>query len=148
MSAPVTVTADELRLLQEPSLPAQILGLPFSGVVADGTGSAATWTDEFQRLFGASLNVTFHPGSLNLSLRARLDWPEPFLLPDGSQPWEFCPVVLEERAIGIAFRGNRERPDLMEIASPVLLRARLVVEAGSAVRGRLLPGRLLAFASA
>jgi len=114
------------------------------GVVASGSGSASSWMHLFNPFFGQLLNVTFVHGSLNLELGEPIEWKDPQQFEIGGRSWEFCPITLSEQAIGIAFRGNRQRRDLLEIASPARLRQRLgILQDGAKVRCRLLSGGFL-----
>jgi hypothetical protein len=75
---------------------------------------------------------------------APLSWQEPLRLEICGRYWEFVPVILKEMALGVAFRGNRERLNLLEIASPVKLRERLATpNDGQIIQTRLLSGLLL-----
>jgi hypothetical protein len=119
-------------------------GLEIVGVLASGSRSASSWTDLFNPFFGERFGITFVNGSLNLELGNAIEWENPRQFEIGGRSWEFCPIVLDEQALGVAFRGNRERPDLLEIASPVGLRARLGdLKDGARIRCRLLSGQLL-----
>ena len=120
------IEPEELRLIgitPGQALPAD--GLVVHGVLTSGTGSSKTWTDQFETEFGQRWGIRLQEGSLNLQLPAPIGWNEPLTIRISGQTWEFVPVILNEMAIGVAFRGNRLRPDLLEIASPVRLRDRL-----------------------
>jgi hypothetical protein len=107
----------------------------------DTRGTAAEWTDAFTPVFEALYGITLFRGSLNLRLDPPVEWEDPFSLDVGGRHWEFCPVVVAEREAGVAFRGNRDFPNLLEIASTVHLRSALGGLAdGDAVPVRILPG--------
>ena len=107
----------------------------------DTTGTAAEWTDAFTPIFESLYGVTLFRGSLNLRIETPAEWEDPFSLDVGGRHWEFCPVVVAEREVGVAFRGNREYPNLMEIAATVHLRSALGnLGDGASVAVRLLPG--------
>jgi CTP-dependent riboflavin kinase len=136
---------EELRLIglsHGQPLPAD--GLVVHGVLKSGTGSSKTWTDQFETEFGQRWGIRLQEGSLNIQLPAPIGWNEPLTIRISGQTWEFVPVVLNEIAIGVAFRGNQLRPDLLEIASPVKLRDRLGTrDDGIRISVRLLSGLLL-----
>jgi hypothetical protein len=133
-----------LSLSSDAPLPAG--GQPLRGKLlggADTNSSANEWTKIFNPLFAARLDVTFHPGSFNLRVEP-LSWESPWSQWIGDRDWEFCPVIIEERAIGLAVRANRDCPDLLEVASPVHLRTALGgLAIGTQVNARLLAGRPL-----
>jgi len=139
-------THEELVLLgRHPGAPLPIGGQSITGTVRSGNRSAHQWTYMFNPVFHATYGVTFFPGSLNLHLSEPANWQEPLRVEIGGRDWEFCPVVLESRAIGLAFRGNRLHPELLEVASPVCLRDRLEnLEDDAMVSITLLPGTVLA----
>jgi CTP-dependent riboflavin kinase len=135
-------TPEELRLIgREEGAVLPPGGLLITGSVAAGTGTAAQWSTELSRLIGGPLGVAFAPGTLNIQLDHQVQWEAPLRLDHGTHPWELCPIILADRAIGLAFRGNRDRPDLLEIVSPIRLRDALGgIAPGAQVTGRLLPG--------
>jgi len=134
-------TPAELRLLglqDGASLPQG--GLPVNGTLAQGTGTAVTWSDELNRLIGR-LGVHFERGTFNMQLDRQVQWESPLTAEGGTHPWELGTIVLAGQAIGLAFRGNRARPELLEIVSPVRLRDALGgIAPGAAVAGHLLSG--------
>lgn len=88
--------------------------------------------------------ITLEAGSFNLWAEGDVEWREPFETLTGNRHWELCPIILEEKAVGVAFRGNRETPRLLEVLSPVRLRTRLGgARDGDRVQVRLLPGSAL-----
>ena len=94
----------------------------------------------FNELFG----VTLWPGSLNLWASEPIAWDDPFGLSAAGVAGEFCPVVLEEVAVGVAFRAPPYTPEYLEVLSPVELRPRLGgLQDGQMVGVRLLSGDLL-----
>jgi len=95
-------------------------------------------------VFWQRWRVELVPGSFNVEFLEPLTWDRPCSLEICGRQWEFVPVILQELAVGVAFRGNLERLNLLEIASPVRLRDRLrLPDNGRVVRGRLLSGLLL-----
>jgi len=113
-----------------------------------GSGSARSWTALFSEVFRTQFGVHLHPGTLNLWAEEPIRWENPMQLRVAGAAGEFCPVILEERAIGVAFRGNKAMPYFLEILSPVYLRARLPDSRDEAtVKVRLLGGELLARAA-
>lgn len=113
--------------------------------VCSGTGTAAAWTNELQPFFTSTYGVQLENGSLNLWADSPIEWQQPRAGPRNLRAWELCPVVLEEKAIGVAIRGNRETLRKLEIVSPARLRQRLGnVTDGTVISVRLLPGTVLA----
>ena len=113
-----------------------------------GTGSARSWTALFTELFRTQFGVHLEPGTLHLWAEEPIRWENPLQLPVAGIVGEFCPVILEERAIGVALRGNKAMPYFLEILSPVYLRARLPDSHDEAtVEVRLLGGEFLARAA-
>ena len=53
---------------------------------------------------------------------------------------QFCPVILEEVAVGLAFRANSDTPTFLEVLSPVCLREHI----SNRHDGASIPIRLLA----
>ena len=108
---------------------------------AETPGTSKVWMDAFTPVFDSLYGVTLYAGSLNLRLAEPVEWEDPFVLDLDGRHWEFCPVVLEEKTVGVVFRANRLAPDLLEIASTVHLRRALGgVADGASVAVRLLPG--------
>jgi hypothetical protein len=135
------LTAQELLLIgAKPGSTLPSGGLDLIGTLYSGSGSASSWTSLFNPFFAPRFGLTFINGSLNLRLDAPIEWDDPHHFEIGGRTWEFCPLILAEVAIGLAFRGNRDRVDLLEVASPVFLRERL----GGASDGTRVPLRLLA----
>jgi hypothetical protein len=125
------------------------LGLPLGGQellvrIESGSHSAETWTSLFGPIFTTRLGVKLYPGSLNLRSDYSVEWDTPLCIQVNAINGEFCPIILNERAIGVAFRGNRETPALLEVLAPVNLRDRLSnARDGDEIRVRLLSGRFL-----
>jgi hypothetical protein len=115
-------------------------GLAGAGKLVSHTGTAKVHTDELTPYFQQHFRLGLHEGTFNLELDGPITWPEASVILTTAHQWEVCPIVLKEAAVGIAIRGNLERPDLLEIISPVRLRARL----GDIEDGALVPFRLLA----
>jgi hypothetical protein len=144
MTAPRVLTQAELALLAlrgGDDLPTG--GEPIVGSVlgpADTTGSATAWTALFNSLFTSRAGITFVPGSLNLQV-SPFTWPTPWTVNIGSILWDFCPTIVQDQVIGLAFRANLQRPDLLEIVSPVHIRTALgCVEDGQSLALRVLKG--------
>jgi len=138
--AAIALTREEFALL---GLPAASM-LPGGGQhlaleVRSGNGSASRWTCLFGPPFHERFGVTFWPGSLNLWASAPIGWDTPFRLTAGGVAGEFCPVILEEAAVGVAFRAPPYTPSYLEVLSPVELRPRL----GGLVNGQVVRVRLL-----
>ena len=116
-------------------------GQVFEVVVCSGSGTANTWTDMLTPVLAPKYGIALEPGSLNLWAGTNIVWCEPLELFAGDRNWELCPIIIEEKAIGVAFRANRETPRLLEVLSPVRLRTRLGdAKDGDRVSVRLLPG--------
>ena len=137
-------TAPELRLFGSDNAPPPGEGRAGIGTLASHTGTAKAHTDELNPYFQQRFGVELHEGTFNLELEAPFAWPEPLVIPTSSHRWEACPIVLEERAIGVAIRGNLERQDLLEVISPTGLRRQLgELKDGTPVAFRLLAGSTL-----
>lgn len=140
------LTRQELAILPlEPGDALPSGGRIVHGRTFSGSGTAKDHTDLFLAAFRRRWGIELEPGSLNVQLDSPTEWEGPCTLLPGTS-WEFIPVIInDEQAIGVAFRGNRVRSDLLEIASPIKLRTRLgcpePMQAQVAVR--LLSGALL-----
>ena len=109
-----------------------------------GSGTARAWTDLFAPVVQARFGIALWPGSLNLWADAPITWEEPLLLHVESIDGEFCPVVLNEAALGLAFRRRPYTPHYLEVIAPIELRPRLGgIKDGDTVAVRLLSGSLL-----
>jgi hypothetical protein len=141
----IAVTPEELALLR---LPAEA-ELPRGGeqltlALRSGHGSASTWTYLFGPSFYEQFGITFWPGSLNLWGPRPITWDRPYCLVAGGVTGQFCPVILEEVAVGVAFRAQPFTLEYLEVLSPVELRPRLGgLQDEQMVRVRLLSGDLL-----
>jgi len=112
--------------------------------IRSGNRSAHVWSDLFESAFRERFGVGLHPGSLNLWAEDPITWEHPLELKAKGLVGEFCPVILDESAIGAAFRGNRLTPRYLEVLSPVRLRDRLPYNSdGACISVRLLPGEFL-----
>ena len=82
------------------------------------------------------------PPSLSpLWSEAPLEWERPMPVSTGDYPaGQFCPVILEEVAVGLAFRANSDTPTFLEVLSPVCLREHI----SNRHDGASIPIRLLA----
>ena len=112
--------------------------------IISGTGTATVWTELFNPIFQSRFGVTLFPGSLNLTSDHPVAWAAPVLIQIDTIVAEFCPIILEEAAVGVAFRGNAHTPTLLEVLSPVNLRKRMQIGSdGGSIEVRLLPGACL-----
>jgi hypothetical protein len=140
------LTLQECRLLGiSPTDPLPTGGQPLLLTLRSNSRSASLVSDELAPLMRSSFGVELHPGSFNLWSTEPLIWesPAPFPTPTYSDG-EICPVILEECAIGIAFRANHEVPTFLEVFSPVRLRGRIPSAQDEAKVGiRLLAGTRL-----
>ena len=59
------------------------------------------------------------------------------------QDWMVCPIILEERAVGIVCRKNRDLLKFLEVVAPVQLSKCLGLSLFERVAVRVLPGDLL-----
>ena len=141
----MAVTAEELALLglsPGDDLPEGGQGLDVT--VCCGTGTARTWTDVLEPLLATRYRIHLEPGSFNLWAEFDVEWLEPAKEWAGNRKWELCPIILEEKAVGVAFRANRDAPRFLEVLSPVRLRIRLgAARDGDRIRVRFLPGSAL-----
>ena len=111
--------------------------------VQSGTGSADTWTKIFGPVFRERCGISLHPGSLNLWADNNISWDQPREISVEDNTGEFCPVILEESAVGVAFRTNQQTRRYLETLSPVGLRTQLNLKDGQRIAVRLLPGNAL-----
>ncbi len=113
--------------------------------VRSGSHTSKSWTDALGSVFRGAWGIELFPGSLNLWADDPIAWEKPACVGGGGKSWDLCPVVLDERAVGVAIRANRERPLYLEVISPVGLRSRLDdLPDGRIIPVRLLPGDVLA----
>ena len=108
--------------------------------VQSGSGTAETWTEMFGTVFAERYGISLHPGSLNLWANHNISWDQPREIAVENGIGEFCPVILEEAAVGVAFRMNRETRHYLETLSPISLRSHLSLRDGQRISVRLLPG--------
>ena len=107
--------------------------------------SASRVSEELTPVMRRHFGVELHPGSFNLWSDEPLIWESPMPFPTPAYPrGEICPVILEERAIAVAFRANLAVPTFLEVFSPVRLRDRLAGATDEAqISIRLLAGSFL-----
>ena len=115
-------------------------GYSFVVTVQSGSGASDTWTTMFGPLFAQRCGITLFSGSLNLSASDNISWDRPCQLSVAAGTAEFCPVILEERAVGVAFRANQQTRRFLETLSPIDLRAQMALRDGQRIAVRLLPG--------
>jgi hypothetical protein len=145
----VTITTEEWRLL---GLESGTL-LPPGGQkllvrIEAGNHSAEHWTALFGPIFRARYGVNLYPGSFNLRAEHPIVWDAPLSIPTTRVNGEFCPVILEEAAVGVAFRGNSDTPVFLEVLAPVKLRDRVTnADDGNQIAIRLLSGKYLRHAA-
>lgn len=109
-----------------------------------GHQSGHQWAAHFGELFREEFGIGLFAGTFNLYSNGPIAWPAPQTFSRAeAEGFEFCPVVIEERAVGIAMRKGTEREDFLEVLSPVELRERLNASRGDAFAVRLLPGSAL-----
>ena len=111
--------------------------------VQSGSGTAGMSTKMFGPEFAERCGISLHPGSLNLWADNNISWDGPREIAVGAATGEFCPVILEELAVGVAFRMNRQTPRYLETMSPISLRSQLHLRDGQRIAVRLLPGAAL-----
>jgi len=112
--------------------------------VRAGYGTAVMWSHLYSPIFRQLYGIAaLWPGTLNLWATSPVTWEDPVTY----HAHEFCPIVLEECAIGVVLRRadpTRRTPEFLEVLSPVELRPRLDdVQNGQRIKVRLLSGRLL-----
>src|SRR5690348_11933046 len=116
-------SAYELRLFGlVPGAPLPSGGQSLELTVCSGHGSAKMWTDALGPFFLDRFGVTLTPGSLNLRCEKAIDWDGPVNTPAANMTWDLCPLILEEKAIGVAIRANTAEPRYLEVISPSHLR--------------------------
>ncbi len=145
MQPSLALTLEELALLGLVSGdPLPDGGQSLAVTVRSGSGTAVMWSHLYGLTFRARFNVSLWPGTLNLWTAAPVEWDNPTTY----LTHEFCPIILEESAVGIVLRwADPTRPrnaKFLEVLSPVELRPRLNnVQDGQIISVRLLPGDLL-----
>jgi hypothetical protein len=112
--------------------------------VQPGSGTADASTRIFAPVFLERCDISLHPGSLTLWAGHNMSWDRPREIAVEAGIGELCPVILEELAIGVAFRMNRQTPLYLETMSPISLRSQLNLRDGQRIAVRLLPGASLA----
>ena len=108
--------------------------------VQSGSGPADTWTKLFGPVFAERCGITLHSESLNLWAGNNISWDRPREIAIEAGTAELCPVILDESAVGVAFRMNRQALRYLETMSPISLRSRLNLSDGQRIAVRLLPG--------
>ena len=111
--------------------------------VQSGSGTADRWTTMFGPVFSDRCGISLHPESLNLWADGNVSWDQPREISVAAGIGEFCPVILEELAVGVAFRMNRLTLRYLETVSPVSLRNQMNLRDGQRIAVRILPGRFL-----
>jgi CTP-dependent riboflavin kinase len=112
--------------------------------VCSGSGTARIWSNLFGPIFQERFGIpSLWPGTLNLLAKSPVLWENP----SRYSAHEFCPIILEECAIGVVLRladPARLTLEFLEVLSPVALRPRLGnVQDGQEITVRLLSGDLL-----
>jgi hypothetical protein len=143
--AVATPTADELAILglaPDDSLPGggQVLDVE----VRSGNGSASIWSHIYGPTFRELCGIPLWPGTLNLWAASPVTWDSPTTY----KAHEFCPIILEECAVGVVLRWADptfpRKLEFLEVLSPVELRPRLGgVRNEQWINVRLLSGQLL-----
>ena len=88
--------------------------------------------------------ISLHPAPLTLHATDNVSWDRPRDIAVAGGRAEFCPVIIEETAVGVALRLNRDTRGYLETMSPVDLRSILKLRDGHRIAVRLLPGAALA----
>jgi hypothetical protein len=139
------ITPPELALLglaPGDALPPGGRGLDLE--LRSGSGTSYAWINLFGPIFVRE-GITFHPGSLNLFAPNELHLESPRKLTVDGQDGFFAPIILDESAVGVAFKHSGSEPNFVEVFSPIHLRSRLRGAADhSTVHVRLLPGTAMA----
>lgn len=136
------ITPEELVLFGlAPGSPLPQGGKPLVLTLRSNSGSAQIHTDRLAPMVRTLFGIELYPGSLNLWSEAPLEWERPMPVSTGDYPaGQFCPVILEEVAVGLAFRANSDTPTFLEVLSPVCLREHI----SNRHDGASIPIRLLA----
>ena len=118
-------------------------GYSFVVTVQSGSGSADTWTRIFGPVFSERCGISLYPGSLSLGAGGNVSWDQPRQISAEGNTAEFCPLIIEETAVGVAFRLNQETRRDLETMSAVDLVNQLKLRDGQRIAVRLLPGNAL-----
>ena len=139
------MTSDEMALVglaSGDSLPNG--GFARDATVRSGHGSAKNWLEIFGAQLSERFRIDMYAGSLNLWFTEPIELPNPWVISEDGIQAGFCPLILDEKAIGLAFRTQDGNPLFLEVFSPVKLRDRLSLDDGTGVRVRILSGEILA----
>jgi hypothetical protein len=104
-----------------------------------GSNTASRHTDDLGPYFKTHWGVNLWPGTLNLYAEAGVELPEPRQCGE----WMLCPIILDERAVGVVCRKNEAVPKLLEVVGPVQFSKCLGLALCERLWTRLLPGTLL-----
>jgi hypothetical protein len=87
--------------------------------------------------------ISLHSAPLTLHATDNVSWDRPRDISVAGGRAEFCPVIFEELAVGVALRINRDTRGYLETMSPIDLRSVLKLREGQRIAVRLLPGAAL-----
>ena len=119
-------------------------GLPLVVTYERGNQTSHVHIPLLQPTLAEWLGGTLYPGSLNLRADAAVQLPEPTIRSLGGRDWQLAPVVVEERAVGIAARrADSGDIDFIEVFGRYKIAERLSLQPGARIRLRILPGRIL-----
>lgn len=111
-----------------------------SVIYCAGTHTSANYIGQLNPLLTPAFGATLYEGSLNLWAYEPVAFPKPRT--DG--PWWFVPVVLREKAVGIAARTPETDPHrFIEVYAHKKIAEALKLSPGDLVAIRLMPGTLL-----
>jgi hypothetical protein len=134
------LTPEELALLGlRPGDPLPGGGQRVVAAYQSGHGSASVHTQALAPYFRGRWGVELWPGSLNLHAQIEVEMANPHLYQD----WMMCPIILEERAVGVVCRKNTELLKFLEVVAPVQLSVCLGLSLFERVAVRVLSGKFL-----
>lgn len=109
-------------------------GIQLEVTYRTGNGTSVAHLSVIGETLKRLLDCEPFPGSLNLHAATAVCLPEPLELPLGRRIWQFAPVVIADRAVGIVAR--RPPPacgTFLEVFASRQLRSELNLEPGAAV---------------
>jgi CTP-dependent riboflavin kinase len=118
-------------------------GLALQATYQEGYHTGEHHARDLQPFFTEQWGIHLYEGTFNLHTDTDVELAQPRRF----QAWMLCPIVLNDRAIGVVCRQNTCAPSFLEIVAPVKLRERLGLDVGDQIRIRILPGTKLAINS-
>jgi hypothetical protein len=117
-------------------------GLEVTAEYRSGQQSSYLHLPYLNPILGPLFGGTLYPGSLNFHAADGVAFPDPYTARANCEDWWFVPVVIDERAVGVAARTVASGPaTFIEVFAREQLAPRLGLIPRTFVRLRLLSGR-------